>query len=214
MEKTGRVQNRIRNNDWRDGFLFVGNHLVLDFLNTRPMKDGELVELLPDFTALVRWFGAAGLVSSGEAKAVVKKWGRSARARKATTEAREFREQMRKEIQRWERGGAVSGPVIEEINRLGTAHPMRIRLKAGENGTVIEEWFERNSPEDFFAPLAHSAAKLLATVEHGRIHKCANNNCVLHFLDTSKKGTRRWCSMRLCGNRLKVAAYAARKRNS
>jgi predicted RNA-binding Zn ribbon-like protein len=35
---------------------------------------------------------------------------------------------------------------------------------------------------------------------------------VLHFQDTSKKGTRRWCSMRLCGNRHKVAAYADRQR--
>ena len=34
----------------------------------------------------------------------------------------------------------------------------------------------------------------------------------LHFHDTSKKGTRRWCRMRLCGNRMKVAAYAAWQR--
>ena len=27
--------------DWRDGFLFVGNHLLLDFINTRPIMDGE-----------------------------------------------------------------------------------------------------------------------------------------------------------------------------
>src|SRR5438309_11915489 len=33
----------------------------------------------------------------------------------------------------------------------------------------------------------------------------------LHFHDISKKGTRRWCSMQLCGNRLKVAACAARR---
>jgi len=34
--------------DWRDGFLFVGNQLSLDFLNTRPVIDGKPVELLPD----------------------------------------------------------------------------------------------------------------------------------------------------------------------
>ena len=37
---------------WKDGFLFVGNHLALDFLNTRPVQDGEAMELLPDFAAL------------------------------------------------------------------------------------------------------------------------------------------------------------------
>ncbi|WP_082661594.1 CGNR zinc finger domain-containing protein [Terracidiphilus gabretensis] len=36
--------------------------------------------------------------------------------------------------------------------------------------------------------------------------------CVVHFFDTSKKGSRRWCSMNICGNKLKVAAYQRRKR--
>jgi predicted RNA-binding Zn ribbon-like protein len=71
-------------------------------------------------------------------------------------------------------------------------------------------WFEPREPEDLFAPLAHNAATLFATVHRERVRKCAH--CVLHFHDTSKKGTRRWCSMQLCGNRLKVAAYAARRR--
>jgi predicted RNA-binding Zn ribbon-like protein len=35
---------------------------------------------------------------------------------------------------------------------------------------------------------------------------------VLHFCDTSRKGTRRWCRMQICGNRAKVATYAARHR--
>jgi predicted RNA-binding Zn ribbon-like protein len=43
-----------------------------------------------------------------------------------------------------------------------------------------------------------------------RVRKC--DQCVLHFYDISKKGTRRWCSTQLCGNRQKVAAYAARRR--
>jgi len=66
------------------------------------------------------------------------------------------------------------------------------------------------SREDLFAPLAYSAATLFATVDHTRVRKCAQ--CVLYFRDTSKKGTRRWCSMQLYGNRLKVAAYATRRR--
>ena len=74
----------------------------------------------------------------------------------------------------------------------------------------MELWFESRQPEDLFAPLAHSAAKLFASVDRNRVRKC--DQCVLHFHDTSKKGTRRWCSMQLCGNRLKVAAYAARQR--
>jgi predicted RNA-binding Zn ribbon-like protein len=87
---------------------------------------------------------------------------------------------------------------------------MRTRLKATRNSLSKELWFDPQEPEDLFAPLAHSAATLFAEACRERVRKCAQ--CVLHFHDTSKKGTRRWCSMRLCGNRLKVAAYAARRR--
>jgi predicted RNA-binding Zn ribbon-like protein len=68
-------------------------------------------------------------------------------------------------------------------------------------------WFEAREPEDLLAPLAHSAAELFAGLGRSRVRKCAH--CVAHFHDTSKKGARRWCSMQLCGNRPKVAAYAA-----
>jgi predicted RNA-binding Zn ribbon-like protein len=82
------------------------------------------------------------------------------------------------------------------------------------NGTAYSTklWFEIREPGDLFAPLAHSAATLFVTGNCKRVRKCAN--CVLHFHDTSKKGTRRWCSMQLCGNRFKVAAYAARQRET
>ena len=43
--------------DWKDGFLFLGNHLALDFLNTRPVRNGEAVELLPDSKFSCAGFG-------------------------------------------------------------------------------------------------------------------------------------------------------------
>jgi hypothetical protein len=66
-----------RKYDSRDGFLFLGNHLALDFLNTRPVQNAETVELLPDFDALLRWFQAADLLSSGEATSLRQEWGGS-----------------------------------------------------------------------------------------------------------------------------------------
>jgi predicted RNA-binding Zn ribbon-like protein len=89
------------------------------------------------------------------------------------------------------------------------AHPMRTRLKAAGDAVSTELWFDPRQPEDLFAPLANSTAALFAHADRNRVRKCAQ--CVLHFHDTSKKGTRRWCSMQLCGNRIKVAAYAARQ---
>lgn len=43
-----------------------------------------------------------------------------------------------------------------------------------------------------------------------RIRPCSNDECVLHFYDVSKNGTRRWCSMAGCGNRAKARRHYAR----
>ncbi len=199
----------IRDSDWRDGFLFLGNHLALDFLNTCPVQNGKPTELLPDFSALLRWFQAAGLLSSRQATNLHQHWGESDRARHAVEAIRALRERLRKGILGWGRGGRVHRTTIDELNGLMADHPMRTRLRTGGSTSAMELWFEPHRPEDLFAPLAHSAATLFANVDRIRVRRCGQ--CVLHFYDTSKKGTRRWCSMRLCGNRLKVAAYTARK---
>jgi len=195
--------------DWRDGFLFIGNQLALDFLNTCPVQNGEPMELLPDFGALSRWFQAAGLLSTGDVANLQQRWGKSGRAQRTVEAARALRERLRKEILAWELGGAVRHSTVAELNRLLVDHPMLTRLKASGSASSTELWFKPREPEDLFAPLAHSAAMLFANVDRNRVRKCGQ--CALHFHDTSKKGTRRWCSMKLCGNRLKVAAYAARQ---
>ena len=195
--------------DSRDGFLFVGNQLALDFVNTRPVLNGEPMELLADFDALLRWFVAAKLLGPMEAADLEKKWGASLRAQRTVEAIRELRERLRKEILSWEQGSRVHVSMAAELNRLMSRHPMLTRLQVDE-GVTTELWFEANEPATLLAPLAHSAAMLFAHADQTRVRKCGN--CVLHFLDASKKGTRRWCSMQLCGNRLKVAAYAARQR--
>jgi predicted RNA-binding Zn ribbon-like protein len=196
--------------DWKDGFLFLGNQLTLDLLNTRPVQNGEAVDLLPDFSALVRWFVVAGLLKPGEGEHLLQGWGNSSRAQRAVDTVRELRERLRKEVLAWERGGNIRPATVSELNRLLLEHPMLSRMKVTEGITSVERFFETREPEDLLAPLAHSAATLFATVDHTRVRKCGQ--CVLHFQDTSKKGTRHWCSMRLCGNRVKVAAYSRRQR--
>jgi predicted RNA-binding Zn ribbon-like protein len=196
--------------DWKDGFLFVGNQLTLDFLNTRPIQNGEPSELIPDFSALLRWFRAADLLSSKDVRAFQRQWGGTARARKTAEAMRELREKLREEILAWERSGSVEHSMLDELNKLMAERPILMRLEVKGKSCWTTQSFELREPEDLFAPLAHSAATLFTKVDRKRVRKCAR--CVLHFHDTSKKGMRRWCSMQLCGNRLKVAAYSVRRR--
>src|SRR6516225_3184680 len=199
-----------RPSDRKDGFMFVGNQLALDFVNTRLVQNGQPIELLPNFAALLRWFYAAGLLNSRQVAALRQQWDGSKRARGIAEAMRLLREKLRKQLLAWERGMSVHQPILDELNNLMARHPMRTRLRAKGKSCSTELWFEQREPEDLFAPLAHSGAILFADLHRKRVRKCAR--CVLHFYDTSKKGTRRWCSMQLCGNRLKVAAYAARQR--
>ena len=197
--------------DWRDGFIFVGNHLALDFLNTRPVLRGaEPTELLPDFAAVLRWFRAAGLLGPRVVSTLQRQWGESNGARETVESLHQLREKLRKEILKYEAGGDVQRANVEEINRLMAEHPMRSRLLATENGFKVEAYCDVREPEDLLGPVAYSIAALFADLDQTKIRKCSN--CVLHFYDTSKKGTRRWCSMQICGNRAKVATYAARHR--
>ena len=59
--------------------------------------------------------------------------------------------------------------------------------------------------------LAREMIELLAGPFSGRIRECASSDCPLVFVDTSRPGARRWCSMERCGNRHKLRALRARR---
>jgi hypothetical protein len=82
---------RTERRDWKDGFLFVGNELALDFLNTRPIENGDPTELLSDFGALVRWFRAAEVLTEHHADELAKKCAESNAGKRIVEEMRQWR---------------------------------------------------------------------------------------------------------------------------
>jgi predicted RNA-binding Zn ribbon-like protein len=80
-----------------------------------------------------------------------------------------------------------------------TDHDLEIEFVARESGL---EWL--------LAAVARSGAEIIAEGTRARLRLCANPHCGLFFYDTSRTHRRRWCSMTLCGNRSKVAAFARR----
>jgi len=193
--------------EWRDGFLFLGNHLALYFINTRPWLNGRAQEFLSDWPALLGWFRAAELIDSRQAS-MLETSAESQKALKTLEAMRGFRERLRKELLAWEDGRPVGRKLLQELNEWMSQHPMLTRVRSDQGTFTQERWFLLEEPNDLFAPLAEAAANLFSALDRRRVRKC--EHCVLHFHDTSKVGTRRWCSMRFCGNRAKVAAYAAR----
>jgi predicted RNA-binding Zn ribbon-like protein len=197
--------------EWIDGFLFVANRPILDLLNTKPVLADGPTELLADVRALERWLITSGTVTSAKAKAMLRSWRNSAQAIALLEQLIAFREQLREEILRMERGSAPGDAFLAEVNLLLIQHPLTAVLRKRSGKIIRETSFDLCRPSDLWAPIVGATADLLAEPDLSRIRMC--ESCVVHFFDTSKKGSRRWCSMNICGNKVKVAAYQKRKRS-
>jgi predicted RNA-binding Zn ribbon-like protein len=205
------AEGRRTNEDWRGGHLFVGNRLALDFLNTSLISNGETMELLADTTAVARWMAHAELLPEKAAKKLEQAWERSPRAAKQVLGLRQFRDRLRAGVFAFEAGSNVSPEFLGELNALLRTHPVyRVVEADGRGGYQQTRSFEPRLPDDLLGPLAEDTMMLLTGVSADRVRKC--EGCSVHFLDVSKKGSRRWCSMSLCGNKVKVAAYQRRQR--
>lgn len=194
-------------------FLFVGNHPCLDFINTKPVIDGQPVELLATFSALVAWLRQAHLLPQEESlKKLGQKWTGEAKAQHILEEARAFRGTLREMVERIAAGRPVTERAVEAINELlryGLGHPQLVRRKDEFSRDFV---MKSEDGQQFLGLLAEAASDLLCRCDSSLIKKCQNPACVLFFYDTTKNHARHWCSMNLCGNRSKVAAHYHRHR--
>jgi predicted RNA-binding Zn ribbon-like protein len=94
---------------------------------------------------------------------------------------------------------------INEILRITEGHDELVF-----NGTNWQMDFiaRENGLEWLLAAIARSGAEIVTEGAKARIRLCANPACGLFFYDDSRTHRRRWCSMSVCGNRHKVAAFA------
>jgi predicted RNA-binding Zn ribbon-like protein len=196
--------------EWINGFLFVGNQLGLDFLNTKLALAEGPKELLPDAEALVQWLIAAGILTSQKGKSLARKWSGTREAELFLKNLLAFRERLRVALLRREAGSPVSEAFVRDLNSLLQQHPSVVTLCRNGEKLAREVVFEPEEPDDVWAPIAIAVAELLSEVPAQRVRKC--ESCIVHYLDTSKKGSRRWCSMNICGNKVKVAAYQRRNK--
>jgi predicted RNA-binding Zn ribbon-like protein len=96
---------------------------------------------------------------------------------------------------------------INEILRITEGHDELVPQK----GSWALQFVARESGLDWLlAAVARSAAELLIEGPQAPIRRCANPSCRLFFYDDSRTHRRRWCSMAVCGNRHKVAAFLRR----
>ncbi len=195
-------------------FEFDAGRLCLDFANTlgdRPVAQPH-EEDLHTYADLVAWGETAGLLAGDEAAALL----REAARRPADADATFARAiALREAIYRlFSAIAADTEPPVRDLGAVNAAIAetmARARLvPAGDH--FHWEW-ERDAAGlgDLLRPVAWSAAELLTAEELHRVHECAGHDCGWLFLDMSKNGSRRWCSMGTCGNRAKARRHRARQ---
>jgi predicted RNA-binding Zn ribbon-like protein len=97
---------------------------------------------------------------------------------------------------------------INEILRVTEGHD---ELMPQQDQWRLEFIARESGLEWLLAAIARSAAELIVEGETAPLKRCANPECRLFFYDDSRTRQRRWCSMAVCGNRHKVAAFLRRK---
>ena len=194
-------------------FLLVGNLLWLDFVNTEPVRDGERVDLLPGFGALVGWLQAAAGLPPDEARQAAR-WEGRVEGQSVLREALALRAALREGAERLAEGKPVRERTVSAINRVLASRPGYPELIREGKRWVTRERPLSTSPHHLLVPIAESAAWLLEHGDPSLVRRCEGSSCVLLFYDTTRNGSRRWCSMEGCGSRAKAAAYYRRARRA
>jgi predicted RNA-binding Zn ribbon-like protein len=123
-------------------------------------------------------------------------------------QARILREAIYRVVSARHQAAAPPEQDIKLINNWATRAPMAPQLDT--SGTALN-WISDRPFEAAMASLARDAARLCVSPELQRIRECEEATCSVLFVDTSRPGNRRWCSMQRCGNRAKKAAWRDRQ---
>lgn len=194
-------------------FYWVGNHPCLDFINTQLMgKDGRPVDLLADFSDLTAWLEGAQILNGAQAREAEERWGGQPGAQRVLEQAREFRASLRNAMERIRKRKPVPQSVLDEINKWTAFHAGSTKLVRTDDGFAERFHLALTEPIQLISSIARTSSDLLCRAELSLVKRCENSRCVLFFYDTTKNHRRRWCSMKICGNRMKVTAYYRRRR--
>lgn len=178
----------------RDGFKFRGSNLTLDFAATLGARlRPEPRELLARPADLSRWLVAAGLATA-----------RPNVTTRILRQARELREAIYRLALARARGRAFPDADRALLNRWADGATPALHLE--RNGV---SWAPASVPA-LLSLIARTAVELLGGALSDRIRQCSGEGCAILFVDNSRSGRRRWCSMAGCGNKAKVASFRAR----
>jgi predicted RNA-binding Zn ribbon-like protein len=183
----------------RGAFSWVGNHPALDLCNTELVTHGRLVDVLAVPADLEAW--AAAMASLRRVRGLA--WPGGSTGRETLRWTRALRAALRGVLDPTMATGGT-----DQLNHVLQRDRGSFQVEPGAAVRVTGS----DAASRFRLDLAAAALDVFSR-DLSAVRRCSNPACPLLFLDTSKSGRRRWCSMQTCGNRAKVAAHYQRSRD-
>ncbi|RCH70129.1 hypothetical protein DT019_01100 [Streptomyces sp. SDr-06] len=176
--------------------VFVCGHPALDFAATLRARRSTRFEMFVTPERLNAWYLKSGLVD-----AITPADGQDVR------EAQALRESLYRLITNRRLGEEFDREALAVVNGAARKVPVTPQLTvAGRHNEA--------TPGQALATVARQAVELLSGADAPLLKECGNPECTRIYIDRSRGMRRQWCGMESCGNKIKAAAYRARKRTA
>jgi predicted RNA-binding Zn ribbon-like protein len=179
-------------------FWFDAGAVCLDFAHTGGEGQYAKFEILHEPADLAEWLAEPPLAAVVTDPVTARELTAAKALRQAIWDAAHARAA----------GRPLPAEAIATINETAAEAPPVPEL--APDGTTAG-WAAPVRATQVLSELAREMIELLSGPLSGRIRECASDNCPLVFVDSSRPGARRWCSMERCGNRHKLRALRARR---
>jgi predicted RNA-binding Zn ribbon-like protein len=178
--------------------------LFIEFANELELAPGGAPATDADVAALRSWLAERGLLKARTPASHLKR---------NLPYFRDLQSLVTGVAERVGNGGAPTRSQVAAINRVMREGLHYHALRAADGGRHLRMEPVGDDLDQARATVAGSLAHYLAEHDEHRLRICADDTCRWLFIDHSPAGRRKWCDMRSCGNRAKVARFRARARS-
>lgn len=176
--------------------VFVCDHPALDFAATLRARRSTRFEMFAAPDRLDAWYLESGIVD-----AIAPSQQRDVH------QAVEVREAVYSLVTARRSGEAYAPGALDLLNATARRPSAVPQLTAEGRHTVA-------TPEEALSTVARQAVELLSGPDVPLLKECDNPECTRVYIDRSRGMRRQWCGMESCGNKIKAAAYRARKKSA
>ncbi len=190
----------------------VGGRLCLDFVNTVSCRNSDHPrDALGTYEDLVSWSQHAKILTKNEAKNLVEEASaHPTEARRVVERAIAIREALYGIFSAVIHKNRPEAMSVDILNREVTVAMAHLQLKPAPATGPWTYTFEDEKLDRMLWSVVDSARELLTSDKLDRLCECPGENCGWLFMDLSRNRSRKWCSMKDCGNLVKARRYYAK----